>query len=285
MIPVRFSSEPAALATVRTRKLQKAIDAHARGDTVAVRALLDGYDASGVKAQLFVDQNKRCAYCERPCGFASLPIEHFRPKKLRLREDRSVDDERYWWLTWTWENLVFACGTCNGSSFKGNHFALEDESCALTPPGSMLDYEASVGRLGDETAKLLDPRRDDPHRHLRWAPVDRSIAPALWSWTLVPLTPRGAYTARIVDVGGTVDEVTNEWVGVWRDAQPFLAVAQGVGPAPTTEWDDLCAHVLRRGVAFPFARWWMLNELRAMPAVAAFVAQFASPVPPSAPAV
>ncbi len=54
----------------------------------------------------------------------------------------------YWWLAWTWENLVFSCMSCNGASNKGARFPLAHGSPVLglheQPPGG-------------EQVLLLDP--------------------------------------------------------------------------------------------------------------------------------
>ena len=76
----------------------------------------------------------KCAYCESRFAHTSYGhIEHFRPKS------------RFPELTFEWENLLWACGVCNSTENKGDHFP-EDENGGL----------------------LLDPCEDDPTLHLRF---------------------------------------------------------------------------------------------------------------------
>lgn len=79
----------------------------------------------------------KCAYCEAKITHIAYPhIEHYRPKK------------KYPQYTFEWNNLLLACGICNGSAHKGDNFPLKD---------------------GDEdTPLLLNPCGDDPEQHLEF---------------------------------------------------------------------------------------------------------------------
>jgi uncharacterized protein (TIGR02646 family) len=153
MIPIRRGEEPEALRTSRRWRLARARFAHHAG----VAQSFEGYNVSAV---LWERQHHKCAYCEAPLRSPSnQPTEHFRPKA------------RYWWLAWSWENLLLACSTCNDAAHKGDRFPLEPGSPALAP----LDMDVS-----QERALLLDPARDDPQQHIeyqlvgaRWMPVAR----------------------------------------------------------------------------------------------------------------
>jgi len=96
-----------------------------------------------VKEDLFARQLKKCAYCERRPGFDGQAVEHFRPRKHAERalpgEASDKDQERYWWLAWHWENLFFACTTCNGRARKGNRFPLADTGRLPIPPRDQRD--------------------------------------------------------------------------------------------------------------------------------------------------
>lgn len=50
--------------------------------------------------------HSKCAFCEQKIEFPQ--VEHFRPKNI------------YYWLAYSWDNLLFACLGCN--SHKNNHF-------------------------------------------------------------------------------------------------------------------------------------------------------------------
>lgn len=93
-----------------------------------------------VKEVLWRRQELKCCYCEKLCEVVGNDLEHYRPASL------------YWWLAWTWENLLFACPNCNRWA-KNDDFPLEDETTRLLP-------EATPPQ--DEKPQLVDPAAEDP---------------------------------------------------------------------------------------------------------------------------
>lgn len=74
----------------------------------------------------------KCAYCEsRIAHDQDPPIEHFRPKSAYPK------------LCFAWKNLLWACGKCNGTEFKGDKFPLKVEG-----------------------GPILDPTFDQPNKHI-----------------------------------------------------------------------------------------------------------------------
>jgi uncharacterized protein (TIGR02646 family) len=64
------------------------------------------YKMTNIKSKLFKIYNHKCAFCEQRVEI--LAAEHFRPKDV------------YYWLCYSWDNLLLACVGCNSS--KGNNF-------------------------------------------------------------------------------------------------------------------------------------------------------------------
>lgn len=109
MIAIERPPEPAGLRAVRKLRLTAAREARELGQ----RVKFEEYDV--VKPQLFVMQYNKCAYCEKREEQAKYrDVDHYRPKAL------------YWWLAWTWENLLFACIDCN-REYKASQFPLVSE--------------------------------------------------------------------------------------------------------------------------------------------------------------
>ena len=67
------------------------------------------YKMSDIKMQLEAEFFNKCAYCETPVEQAV--VEHYRPKR-----------GGYYWLAYSWDNLLLACPKCN--EFKGDRFPL-----------------------------------------------------------------------------------------------------------------------------------------------------------------
>lgn len=88
---------------------------------------------------------KRCMYCE---DSEADELEHRRPKSLYPRQ------------TFDWDNLLYACGVCNGP--KNNKFAV------LNPPFSAGYKEIIVKKNTVQTPPpsgidaLIDPRQENP---------------------------------------------------------------------------------------------------------------------------
>jgi hypothetical protein len=115
----------------------------------------------------------KCAYCEGSY-LAGDPqhAEHWRPKGkvTRLDEDeREVAVERdgiphrgYWWLAYSWENLVPACFLCNTGDGKGTKFPIAGRY-AFSP-----EEAGDVAALNElEKPWLLHPCNEPkPERHI-----------------------------------------------------------------------------------------------------------------------
>ena len=104
-----------------------------------------------VRQQLAEMHNVRCCYCERiRDATRESDIEHFRPKT-------EVSDARpskpgYWWLAYSWNNLFFACKTCNETHKK----------CQFPISGTRA--RGPGDDLSKEEALLLDPSVDHPEQ-------------------------------------------------------------------------------------------------------------------------
>lgn len=110
-------------------------------------------------------------------------VEHYRPKTRTVGRD-GQEHVGYWWLAWTWENLLFSCDGCNRWE-KKDLFPLRDERRRL---------QANQDPPGPEHPLLLDPASPaiDPLDHLVYRPAsdpgDWWVFPrngsALGQWTI-----------------------------------------------------------------------------------------------------
>ncbi len=216
----RSKDEPSALTNIRERQLKLAIQKHAHPGVHSeeFRNTLIGYNERTIKETLYAAQHKKCAWCERKADFSSCPVEHYRPKKGSKRHFWNdsvaiVDDEHYWWLAWTWENLHFSCCRCNDQAHKGNYFPLLHGTKALTPPQKPLIYPLPNTAFDTSTERplLLNPsdRSDNPLKHIRWLPTDKNPPRETWIWTPRGRTESGKATIRILKL-----EELSEDVGV-----------------------------------------------------------------------
>lgn len=166
MIRVARGEEPPELAVERAKRLPLAQQKIANGVKLT-RQDLAGYDKA--KLRLYASQHRKCAYCEDGTKMPYEPVEHFRPA-LRAIRGPSFPDGGYWWLAWTWENLLFACSICN-SSFKKDLFPLEEGSPVMAPMDALPCSERAI--LVDPA----DPLDVDPMDLIVYQPVGSRWVP------------------------------------------------------------------------------------------------------------
>lgn len=131
MIRVTRLSKPAILVEKETEWLNALLRASTPGEK---ERALTKYRHRQIQEMLDRMFHGKCAYCESKIEHVSdAHIEHYRPKS------KFAD------LTFDWENLLLACGKCNSTAHKGDHFP-----------------EAN------EDGPLLNPCLDAPEAHLRF---------------------------------------------------------------------------------------------------------------------
>jgi uncharacterized protein (TIGR02646 family) len=166
MIRVKRGRAPDVLARNRARGLRELQGART---PKARKRALERYRHKEVKDALVALFHGKCAYCESFILHVDYGhIEHYRPKAKYPR------------LTFTWSNLVLACGMCNGSEHKGDAFPLKAEGgplinpCAEEPvlhlsfeydPVAKLASVRGKTTRGDTTQRCLGLNRQDLRTH------------------------------------------------------------------------------------------------------------------------
>jgi uncharacterized protein (TIGR02646 family) len=178
VIRIARGAPPRGFRAIGTAELRRVRDQLRRGEPID---LGDRYNAPEIRAALCQAQEWKCCYCEIVLHAKGNPIEHFRPKS-RARRGAMFPDHGYWWLAWSWENLLFACPACNGT--KGDRFPL-DPSGRVLPRGRRPP--------GPERPLLVDPASEQPMNEIRFVRLDGR-------WRPVPraLSPRGGATIRCI---------------------------------------------------------------------------------------
>ena len=141
MIRIQRGTEPAKLSATRVTELAK-ISQLGRAPTSKE---ITGYAIVG--DELWRTQYRKCCYCEMIIKKKFHDVEHYRPKASADCGPGCQRQYGYWWLAWTWENLLFACPNCNRSE-KNDRFPLAHGSCTLQ------DHQTPHGQ---EKPLLLNP--------------------------------------------------------------------------------------------------------------------------------
>jgi 5-methylcytosine-specific restriction endonuclease McrA len=216
MIRIRRAAEAEAcpqLSSVRITELARVHEALRAGKETDQRLLGNEYKVA--RHALARGQHLKCCYCEdRLQDDRWEHVEHFRPKAEARRERSAAPEVGYWWLAWTWENLLFSCIRCN--SAKGSLFPLLEGSSALLPEEAL---------PGSERPLLIDPAGEDPREHVQFRRFGEH-------WLPGPRTPRGAAMLQAVDLGlepaheGHRVGLQQEWDDHAKRMQPAIEVIE-----------------------------------------------------------
>lgn len=155
MILVQRGTEPEALRRERLARLPEL-------RRIAKTRQPTSKEITGYKdpaaGPLWRGQRFKCCYCEAQVPEGYNDVEHYRPKGRAVRLPGSTDVHGYWWLAFTWQNLLFACPGCNRSR-KKDQFPLAAGSVALV---------ASQRPPGREQPLLIDPAAESAVLHIQF---------------------------------------------------------------------------------------------------------------------
>lgn len=106
------------------------------------------YKRDDIKNALNNIYKNKCAYCEEKVE--QLHVEHYRPKKI------------YYWLAFSWDNLILACATCN--QFKGSNFDLIGTKAIFVNTETNIRNINNLGSQYDieEKPKMINPEVTNP---------------------------------------------------------------------------------------------------------------------------
>lgn len=198
---------PGCLVGEESAGAKETKEAIAHYESDAAKAF-DGYGAyksPEVRRALEELFHGKCAYCEVGYDGAPRDIDHFRPKAAVVEVDpvdfrplprRTATSRGYYWLAATWSNLLLACIHCNrpeGHRADGRHETLGKSNYFPLEPGSPRARDPRLDPEVVERRLLLDPCRDQPERHLEFAP--KGIIRA--RRTAAGLDPRGVASIRV----------------------------------------------------------------------------------------
>jgi len=244
MIPVRRGPAPRTWAATATGELARVQSALLAGEQLTDQLL--GIRYREVRRELRRAQRDKCCYCERKLEAKHEPVEHFRPKLRAMRSNRTRGPG-YWWLTWSWQNLLFCCWNCNNN--KLDKFPLEGDAV-----GPHFGHPLRAGHRppGRERAILIDPAQENAAASLQFLPVmlrrKRQWRPFARAGSL-----RGDQTIKILglDRDELIDLYTSWACIIERDLEPLrAAILRGDRPRVREEWNALTRRYYREDQPF-----------------------------------
>lgn len=118
-----------------------------KGEYIDTKSYNSRYKTHDIKDKLNNLYHHKCAYCEDHAE--QTHVDHYRPKK------------DYYWLAYSWDNLICSCPTCN--QFKTNEFKILGKklvSPKTTDDLSNINILSSQEYDRQEKPMLLNPERD-----------------------------------------------------------------------------------------------------------------------------
>jgi hypothetical protein len=159
-----------------------------------------------------------------------------------VRAPGSSATHGYWWLAWTWENLLFVCRNCNQLPAKGDRFPLAFGSRAL---------RAEQAPPGREMPLLLDPATENGVRFIEFKLARRpGTTTQVWRPVARRGDPRGDETIRVcnLDRPGLLDLYTDHVNRiVWPRAEEVQRALREPAPQQAVE----AAYHRARELLFP----------------------------------
>jgi len=156
---------PATLTSDKAQEAREKLEQSIQAKQTQLEIHSNLYGAKDVKQTLMEMQHGKCCFCEtkiRPGHYGD--VEHFRPKKAVREKDGHLRRPGYYWLAYTWENLLLSCAICN-RRYKGNKFPIEGERAKR--PKDNLDQERPL---------FIDPTgQDDPETLITFTYLGQAV--------------------------------------------------------------------------------------------------------------
>lgn len=131
--------------TTNERRLQ--IISEKKYPEAAISSRYDArYKMSDIKEHLELIYKRKCAYCD--AFVEQIVVEHYRPKR-----------GGYYWLAYSWDNLLLACPNCN--EYKGDAFPVMLNRVAYDSRRDTIDKINQLGPVYDELEYplIVNPER------------------------------------------------------------------------------------------------------------------------------
>ena len=147
---VNFHPRNVARASKTTNARRFALIAH--GTYIDTNTYNSRYKTADIKRKLITLYKNKCAYCEQKVE--SFHVEHYRPKQI------------YFWLAYSWDNLISACAFCN--EYKSTNFQITPPQATLTVNNTNLRNINSLSNGYDayENPDLINPEGTNPYGNI-----------------------------------------------------------------------------------------------------------------------
>jgi uncharacterized protein (TIGR02646 family) len=147
--PRRINFHPRNVARASKTTNARRFELIAHGAYIDTDKYNSRYKTRDIKRILISLYKNKCAYCEQKVE--SFHVEHYRPKQT------------YFWLAYSWDNLISACAYCN--EYKSTDFQVTQPRATLAVNITSLRNinTLSKGYDATENPDLINPEVTNPH--------------------------------------------------------------------------------------------------------------------------
>lgn len=147
--PRRVNFHPQNITRTSKTTNKRRFELMANGAYIDTNKYNSRYKTRDIKRKLNSLYKNKCAYCEQKVE--SFHVEHYRPKQT------------YYWLAYSWDNLISACAYCN--EYKSTNFQITPPQSTLTVNNTNLRNIniLSSGYDASENPDLINPEVTNPY--------------------------------------------------------------------------------------------------------------------------
>lgn len=147
MIKIKKNLENVPITLNSSLTNKRRLELVEKGEWITADIYASRYKMQDIKDALKLIYHNKCAFCERKT-FAP-QVEHFRPKSL------------YWWLSYSWDNLLRICPNCN--VFKSNNFEILGFKSTFQNNNTELEniHKLSADYYEKEANLMIHPELED----------------------------------------------------------------------------------------------------------------------------
>jgi len=147
--PRRVNFHPRNVSRASKTTNNRRFELIAHGAYIDTKTYNSRYKKGDIKRKLISLYKNKCAYCEQKVE--SFHVEHYRPKQT------------YYWLAYSWDNLISACPYCN--EYKSTNFQITPPQATLAVNNTNLRNinTLSIGYNASENPDLINPEVTNPY--------------------------------------------------------------------------------------------------------------------------
>ena len=140
------------------RKIEKDLSNAPKSLDKKIKELIKNKGYSNINFNLYTQKTLRELY-QNKCAYCEERIRYTQSKNIKEKKRHSIEHYRpkskYYWLAYSWDNLLWCCEECNQN--KDNEFEIENEKVEYST-----DFDSKIHSSTEEYNHLEEPKMVHP---------------------------------------------------------------------------------------------------------------------------